>query len=412
MAAPILKLPVEILLIIFARLLPRDLQAVCLTYRGWNSLAQPFLYDHIEWTWTRSQIPPIIQFLRSIVHRPELARFVHSLTLKGVDLDDEHTGGTRKKHPHIPVTEIDLDGLVECIETLHVPYAQQWIQELRAGVMDALVTLLLSRLPGLRVLYMGKNFTREARLTGMMLRSALCDQSENSNLPSFKHLQDVEAVHGGLDIYRRREADYRDRDDNLALFYLPSIERIRVQIDNPTIFMWPGQSPPNPSRLTSLDLTLLRESHLGQVLSVTRGLQKLNWDWYYREDIRDRVFRDIIDLDQIAADLSHVQDTLTDLTITAGSDPYQSAPYPPELAFRGSFRTFSGLHMLQKLEVPIPFLFGFSPEAPSTLNLILSVWASCKLCQRVGLHRRGFIHDPGPLVFSEEITPPEVLYIF
>jgi hypothetical protein len=50
---------------------------------------------------------------------------------------------------------------------------------------------------------------------------------------------------------------------------------------------------------------MLREGHLGQVLSVTRGLQKLQWDWYYRPDLEDYFVTDIINLDQTAADLSH-----------------------------------------------------------------------------------------------------------
>lgn len=74
-------------------------------------------------------------------------------------------------------------------------------------------------------------------------------------------------------------------------------------------------------------------------------------------------------MDQIAADLSHIQETLTDLTITVGSDVSQADPDPPELKFRGSFKTFSGLYMLKKMEVPILFLLRFSPLAPNIVCL-------------------------------------------
>lgn len=308
MASPILSTPPEILRMVFASLSPSDLCAVCLTHRDLRSLAEPLLYTHIQWTWTSSQSPPIAQFLRSIVHRPELASFVHVVILSG-DSFDRSLRDYRQKSPKLPVTEVVLDGLVKCIERIHIPYAEQWIQELRAGTMDAFITLLLSQLPSLRCLYLGKNFARESRFMGMMLRSALCEESEDSHLPSFTHLQDVSAVYPGLGLYIRDYTDVRNTADVLPLFYLPSVQRIRILVDNPTTFMWPGKYPPNPSRLASLDLTMLREGHLGQVLSVTRGLRKLQWDWYYRPDLQDHFVTDIIDLDQIAADLSHIQET-------------------------------------------------------------------------------------------------------
>lgn len=235
--------------------------------------------------------------------------------------------------------------------------------------MDAFITLLLSQLSNLECLYLGKNFSRESRLMGMMLRSALCEKSQDNPFLSFARLHDVSAMYPGLGLYVRDYQDVRNTADVLPFFYLPSIKYLKTLVDNPATFIWPGKYPPNPSSLTSLDLTILREGHLGQVLSATQGLQKLHWDWYYRPDLQDHFVTDIIDLDQIAADLSHVQETLTDLTITAGSDVSQADPEPPELKFRGSFKTFSGLHMLKKLEVPILFLLGFSPSAPNVVCL-------------------------------------------
>jgi hypothetical protein len=235
--------------------------------------------------------------------------------------------------------------------------------------MDAFIALLLSQLPNLRRFHLGENFARESRFMGMMLRSALCKEFQDYCLPSFTHLQDVSAVYPDLGLNIRKYTDVRNTADVLPLFYLPSVERIKALIDNPTTFIWPGKYPPNPSRLTSLNLTMLREGHLGQVLSVTQGLRKLQWDWYYRPDLKDHYVMDIIDLDQITMDLSYVQETLTDLTITAGSDVSQADPELPKLTFSGSFKTFSGLHMLKRLEVPLPFLLGFSQSAPNVVCL-------------------------------------------
>lgn len=368
MASPILSTPPEVLRGVFAYLSRSDLWAVCLTHRYLRTLAESFLYAQIQWTWTSSQNPPIAQFLQSIVHRPELANLVDVVVLSG-DSFDRSLHDYKQKSPKLPVTEVVLDGLVKCIERIHTPYGKQWIQELRTGTMDAFVTLLVSQLSSLRCLYLGKNFSRECRLMGMMLRSALCEESHNSHLPSFTHLQDVSVVYPSLGLYIRKYTDFRNTADVLPLFYLPCVKRIAAFIDNPAIFIWPGNDPPSPSTLTSLNIRMLREGHLGHVLSATRGLQKLQWDWHYRPDLRDQSVTNIINLDQIALDLSHIQETLTDLTITAGSSVSEADPEYPTVNFRGSFKTFSGLHRLRKLEVPITFLFGFSPLEPNIVCL-------------------------------------------
>ncbi|GFF92050.1 hypothetical protein IFM61392_08016 [Aspergillus lentulus] len=362
--------PAEILYLVVQFLSSAELHALCLVNKRFCLVAEPFLYTQIQWTWTDSQKPPIAQFLRTIVHRPELASFVQVMILNG-DCFDPVLWEYRKKSPKLTVTEVVLDELAKCIERIRIPYAEQWIQELRAGTMDAFVTLLLSQLPSLRRLYLDKNFARESCLMGMFLRSALCEESQNSHLPSFTHLQDVSVVYPDLGINIRRFTNVRNTADVLPLFYLPSIKQITTLVDNPTAtFMWPGKYPPNPSKLASLDLKMLREGPLGQVLSVTQGLQKLQWEWYYRPDLKDHSVTDIINLDQIAADLSHVQATLTDLSIMALSDLSESAPEQPEVTFRGSFKAFSGLHRLKNLEVPIPFLLGFSPSDPNVVGLV------------------------------------------
>ncbi|KAE8376063.1 hypothetical protein BDV26DRAFT_305835 [Aspergillus bertholletiae] len=364
MASPILRVPPEILRMIFAPLLPRDLYAVCLTHRVWYIVAEPFLYSRIEWTWKNSLTPPIAQFLRSIVHKPERGSFVHAVTLNG-DRFTHAYDDYKNKCPKLPVAEAVLDKIVKRIERIRVPYAEQWIQELRAGTMDALIAFLLSLFPNVKYLYLGETFSRESHLISMVLRSAFCEESQDSHLPSFKHLQDVSIVYGYPGMGIRRYTDVRNTVDALRLFYMPSVERLRAVVDNPITFMWPEKYPPNPLRLVSLDLAMLREGHLGQVLSITRGLRRLQWDWHYRPDLEDRFVTDIIDLDQIAADLSNVQETLTELSITAGSNGDVGDIECPELTFSGSFKTFSGLHMLEKLEVPIAFLLGFSSSAPN-----------------------------------------------
>ncbi|KGO53414.1 hypothetical protein PEX2_060210 [Penicillium expansum] len=370
--ASLLSTPTEILRLIFASLSHSDLAAVCLTHRDLRSPAEPFLYAHIQWTWSDSQHPPIAQLLRSIVQRPELATYVHDVVLNG-DNFNKGVDDPGNESPKIPVTELVVNELVELVARINVPYAEEWIQRLRARSMDAFTTLFISQLHNLKRLFLDKNYNRETRLRGMMLRSALCEESTNSHLSSFAYLEDVSADSACLHYDIRRKTQTRNTQDTLPLFYLPSVKRIRALVDNPATFAWTGKSPPNPRGLTTLDLTMLRERHLGQVLSVTPRLQELKWDWYYRRDLRDDSVTDIINLDQIATGLSHVKETLTDLTITAGSEGYKADLEVPEVQFSGSFKVFSGLNNLKRLQVPIPFLLGFSPSASKANHLAVAL---------------------------------------
>ncbi|KAH7128004.1 hypothetical protein B0J13DRAFT_564827 [Dactylonectria estremocensis] len=367
MASPLLDTPADIIRSIFSSLGRRELVQLCLVNTDLRALAEPFLYaTPIYWKWEASRTPPIVSLLRSIMRRPQLADFIQHVLLVGTLFErDQHQ--YRRESPKLVVAEEDLDAAIECIKGKDMPFGEAWIRETRSGTMDAFVALLLSRLPRLKAFYIGENFTRESRLVGMVLRSALCEH--HPNLPRYEHLEDAAATYFSLGIDLRRHTDIRNTADVLALFYLPSVKRIRASLDNPDIFTWPAAQPPSPSRLETLDLTMIREGNLGQVLSVTSGLKKLLWDWYYRPDLEDRFVTDAISLDRLASDLSHVRGTLTHLTITAATDMSRAEPDFPPVQITGNFNIFANLNVLKRIEVPLPFLLGFSPWGSDRIRL-------------------------------------------
>lgn len=131
---------------------------------------------------------------------------------------------------------------------------------MRARTTDAFAALLLSQLPNLECLQLGKNVTRQSRFVSMMLRSGLCEEPRDSCLSSFEHLQDVSAVYFDLGVDIRHYTDAWSTTDVLLFFYFPSVQCIATLIDNLATFAWPAARPPNAAQLASLDLKVTTES--------------------------------------------------------------------------------------------------------------------------------------------------------
>ncbi|KAH6724892.1 hypothetical protein BKA61DRAFT_589404 [Leptodontidium sp. MPI-SDFR-AT-0119] len=64
--------------------------------------------------------------------------------------------------------------------------------------------------------------------------------------------------------------------------------------------------------LTSIHLRLIRENHLAHLLSVTRALTTLRWDWYYCPEppSSHAGSPSLINLDKLAVDLTRLRLTL------------------------------------------------------------------------------------------------------
>lgn len=380
MALSLLDCPTEVVGPILKSLSTDDLHAACLVCRHLRLLTEPYLYAKFESTWTftwpqqpphpfpmNSKIPPIIHFLRSIVNRPQLAAFVNVVILKGDSLSGIFHR-FRGKPPTLPVMGVDLGAFVKLIENIDVPFGDTWIKALCWGTMDAFVALLLSQVSNLKWLFLGENFLRDSQFVSMVFRSALSEVMPRSPI-KFDYLLDVEFE---LAKDMRHRKDSWNTEDVLPLFYLPSAQHITASIDNPHQFVWPAAHPPIASRLTSLEVSMLREVYLGQLLSVTKGLSKLRWEWYYCPEIRSDTVNTILDLDKIIADFSYVKETLTDLTITADCVGAQSDIEVPQLHMRGSFAAIANFDMLKRLEVPFPFLVGsLSPVGSQPLQRCL-----------------------------------------
>ncbi|KAL3444233.1 hypothetical protein BJX65DRAFT_297718 [Aspergillus insuetus] len=333
MESPLLSCPADVLHLILEPLGQVDLAALCLTCADLAAIARPRLYSNIRLPWMRNgKSSAIVLLLSTIVQRPELADLIHTLHLSGNDIEPSPTYNNTPS-PRLQVTDTDVQSMVQCIQALNVLYRDLWIEGLTTGNMDAVVALLLCQLSELRYLHLEETFSRKSRFV-------------------------VYCVYPRLGIDIRDTTDARNTTDVLPFFYLPSIEDLTTSIDNPVVTLeWPAAHQPKPLILRSLDVSMLREGHLGDLLSLTSNLKRLEWNWYYRPDLKDRWVTDVINLDNIAEDLSRAGG-LTEITIHASADMSQAETEFPPLTITG-LGAFRRLDNLKRLQVPLPFLLGF-----------------------------------------------------
>lgn len=344
-----------------------DFLALCLTCKELRSVTEPLLYARLKWESNQLFNPPLHLLLRTLMRRPKLGKLIQT-----IDLDFREMIPNRRKgdRPKIRLGKVDVQDMVDWIKATGVPYSYKWIRGLRAGRMDAFVALLLCRAPRLRSLVLGRTYTCESSLFGPLFRSCLLESPKSNRLPSFKRLQNVTIPWIFPDVNESRQP--RNTEEILTLLYLPSIKHINAKMCNPSTFAWPGTTPPDLSRLITLQLDIVREEHLGRVLSLTSNLERLEWSWFYRPDLEDEFVTDTVDYEKIAAALSHVSGTLVDLKISASS-PSCVSYEPPSINLERPFHAFCDFDKLKRLEVPLVFLAGFSPsdENGATLEAAL-----------------------------------------
>lgn len=344
--------------------------------KNFRTIAEPLLYSKIQFTWQKKHDyysnleapPPITQLLRTLLSKPQLAAYITSLHLDGKAYT-LHV--TRFKLPKIHIPEDSLDKLIAFIRRSGVPYRDWWSRELHDGSVDALVALLLAQLSSLKYLHLGRAFMRQSALTGMVLRSAICEPG-SFKLGNFQHLQELSFIHRES---RDEACDRKVKNtaDILPFFYLPNLQHVSASIENPDKWAWPAPHAPVPPKLKSLDLTNIREGYLGEILAVTKSLQTLRWKWYHDSGVEDDFITQTVDLDQIATALSHVQGTLTDLAITADCQPAAAVgdQFFPGLEAVGSLTALVKFDRIKTLHIPLAFLVGFAQDRTKRLQDVI-----------------------------------------
>ena len=180
--------PLEIVRAILQSLQPSDLVSACQVNKYLRKAAEPLLYAQVEWFWEPGRPPPVAQLISTLLHRPDLKTHVTRLA---IDTDYFHgLDWMREPPPSIQYSEHLFAEFILHLKTTELPFLDIWASELRKGHIDALLALLLSQLPNIRSLHLGKSAARDCKLLGKILRLALCEQ-RSYGLPKFQRLHDV-----------------------------------------------------------------------------------------------------------------------------------------------------------------------------------------------------------------------------
>ena len=359
--------------LILERLSPPDLRSVCLTHPYLRQLAEPHLYSAVELRFSESQPPLIPSLVRTLLRRPELAVCIRTLSCEGgnpIEWDPSewyHDFLDPEPALSVPVRESDAQEAVSFVENslgnIGLSYHGVWTEGLRRGTLESYLAVFLLQLPHVQRLYLDHAYFIETNLVGSVIQSIFC-----SSHPDRLSSRISTSVHQLHTVSLERLANARNRairntENALSFFYLPSLQKLSISIDDPTTLElpWPTARPALARQLTSLKVTQMRESHLGQLLSSAPRLRSLHWEWRFHKAHENPFHTPVVNLNLLMPALTHVKGTLTDLTIHARSVPVTAGR--SNLAFglsiQGSAAAFAGFDQLTRLFIPLAFFTGF-----------------------------------------------------
>ncbi|TLD24788.1 hypothetical protein PspLS_06283 [Pyricularia sp. CBS 133598] len=390
-ANPLPELPDELLLDILSRCSHADLLSLARVNKRMYKIASSLIYAHVHFGWNFKKSvssrnayfgrdfeklettgpPHAISLLGAFLRKPYLSLHVQRLELLGsrfnyqspyaftLNYDQEKLKSPSYQKLRPPTlwwdgAEDTLRSAISLIAELDLPYSELWVKKLREGTMDAIVALILSRLPNLRSLIVQRDFTKEQTCVTAVLRTIALEKLDW--LPRFIHLRKV-SIRFDMD-----DCVYRDANTQglLPLFYLPAIEALDLDFDDPMQWSWPTPTPPDAASIKSLTLHNIRERGLKLILATTQNLKKLEWVASHsqmsiiKQDF-DATTSKIMDLDILMGALLPLRSTLVELTLGLETDHPFGEDYF-YLDFYGSLTGITQLEKVERFEVELSYL--------------------------------------------------------
>ncbi|KAI6345082.1 hypothetical protein MCOR25_011057 [Pyricularia grisea] len=417
-------LPDELVLDIASRCSHADLLSLARVNTRMHKIASSLIYAHVHfgWNFKKSESsrnayfgrdfeklettgpPHAISLLGAFLRKPHLGLHVQRLELLGSRFNYQSSHAFILNHDKeqlkslsyqklMPPTlwwdgaEETLRSAISLVAELDLPYSELWAEKLREGTMDAIVALILTRLPNLRSLIVQRDFTKEKTCVTAVLRTITLEKLDW--LPQFIHLREV-SMRFDMDDCVYRDANTQDL---LPLFYLPAIEALDLDLDDPMQWSWPTPTPPDASSLKSLTLHNVREHGLNFILATTQNLEKLEWVASHsqmsiiKQEV-DATTSKMMDLDIVTGALLPLRNTLVNLTLGLRTDhPFGDDYF--YLDFHGSLAGIAQLEQVERFEVELAYL-----ASNALFDNRFPIW------ERLPRNLRILVFRKHPLIFS------------
>ncbi|KAH7358930.1 hypothetical protein B0T11DRAFT_285400 [Plectosphaerella cucumerina] len=364
-------LPTELLQAILVYTTKADNLSLSTVNRRLSDEARARLYQDITLEWKTEEIPPVCKLLQTLIEHKELRTLVRSLHLSGqgpLDIDI-HT-------PVIPLA-LDADKASSIIRSTRFPHVETWETAFREGNLDAILALLVTLLPQLIRLSVIQNFARDSRILSRTVFYAAQSPtpeaeagSDHDFRPDVSKLLDVTICQRriGEALYRAIRP-FKNTPAILGWFYLPSVQRLSLSIDNPFDFAWPSPLPPKPQHLETLFLDQIREYRALPILAACPRVKELNWNLRHEAGPDSDVLPDppVVDLQALTAALAPLRDSLEVLTLGGELVPGESELDVPPVTYSGIL-DLAILTKVRTLSVPWIFYMGKSLQEGKTIG--------------------------------------------
>ncbi|KAH7323235.1 hypothetical protein B0I35DRAFT_194431 [Stachybotrys elegans] len=333
--------------------------------------AESLLYSDISFIWEKEKpAEAVMLLLRALLERPDLGQRIRTLNLRC----DRYCHRARKGQMHqlepflltTSPPDISDERLVATMQALGFvdqDVTTTWASQIRQANSDAVVALIVALAPNLIQLSLSEKWAACYDYLSLVFSKALCpSQAEAYRLPKYSQLASVSLTPL---FHIRYMISAPERDDILALFYLPGIEKLSLPIANRASMMWPDERPPEPVSLKVLEIHRLREQYLAPILSVCSNLQSLHYRWFHQMGVDKPLNKDKLVLDDIASTIArHCGSTLKALKLDAKTQCSWGDGDEPFLEISGSLAALKGLQVVDKMDVPWPFVYG-NVDSPS-----------------------------------------------
>ncbi|KAH8836749.1 hypothetical protein MCOR27_009394 [Pyricularia oryzae] len=422
-AATLSELPDELVLDIISRCSHANLLCLARVNKRMYEIASSILYAHVHFRWNfkksesprnahferdykklESTGPPhAISLLGAFLRKPHLGLHVQRLELLGGGFDYRYPYSFILNHDKEKLKSLSYEELrppplwwdgaeetlrsaISLVAEFDLPYLELWVEKLREGTMDAIVALMLVRLPNLRSLIVQRDFTKEQTCVMAVLRTVALEKLDW--LPRFIHLREI-SMRFDMDDWICRNANSQLL---LPLFYLPAIEALDLDLDDPMQWSWPTPAPPDAASIKSLTLRNVREHGLKFILATTKNLEKLEWMASHSQvsiinQASDATTSKMMDLDVVTGALLPLRNTLVDLSLGLNTvHPFGEDFF--YLDFHGSLTGIAQLEKVERFQVELVYL-----ASNALFDNRFPIW------ERVPRNLRILVFWPPPLIF-------------